>query len=47
MKSCITLSLVPSLKGGPWILWDDLDNHINSFFENIKLEELIDKSKRT
>jgi|TARA_B100000767_G_C19609239_1_gene469126 Rrf2 family transcriptional regulator, iron-sulfur cluster assembly transcription factor len=28
-------------------LWDDLDNHINSFFENIKLEELIDKSKRT
>jgi sugar phosphate isomerase/epimerase len=25
MKSCVTLSLVPSLKGGPWILWDDLD----------------------
>lgn len=24
MKSCITLSLVPSLKGGPWILWDEL-----------------------
>ena len=25
MKSCVTLSLVPSLKGGPWILWDDLE----------------------
>ncbi len=24
MRSCITLSLVSSLKGGPWILWDDL-----------------------
>lgn len=24
MKSCITLSLVPSLRGGPWILWDEL-----------------------
>ena len=24
MKSCITLSLVPSLRGGPWVLWDDL-----------------------
>ena len=24
MKSCITLSLVSSLKGGPWVLWDDL-----------------------
>ena len=22
-------------------LWDKLDNHINGFFENIKLEELI------
>lgn len=29
MKSCITLSLVPSLKGGPWILWDDLADGIN------------------
>ena len=26
-------------------LWDDLDSHINSFFENKKLEDLIDKSK--
>jgi sugar phosphate isomerase/epimerase len=24
MKPCLTLSLVPSLRGGPWILWDDL-----------------------
>mgnify|MGYP001192237265 CR=1 FL=1 len=24
MKSCITLSLVSSLKGGPWVLWDNL-----------------------
>ena len=24
MKSCVTISLVPSLRGGPWILWDDL-----------------------
>ena len=24
MKSCITLSLVPSLRGGPWVLWDEL-----------------------
>ena len=24
MKSCVTISLVPSLQGGPWILWDDL-----------------------
>jgi Rrf2 family iron-sulfur cluster assembly transcriptional regulator len=26
-------------------LWDDLDNHINSFFENKKLEDLVNKSK--
>ena len=24
MKSCVTLSLVPALRGGPWILWDEL-----------------------
>ena len=24
MKACVTISLVPSLRGGPWILWDDL-----------------------
>ena len=24
MKPCLTLSLVPSLRGGPWVLWDDL-----------------------
>ena len=29
MKSCITLSLVTSLKGGPWILWDNLTAGIN------------------
>ena len=28
MKSCITLSLVPSLEGGPWVLWDDLESGI-------------------
>jgi Rrf2 family transcriptional regulator, iron-sulfur cluster assembly transcription factor len=26
-------------------LWDDLDHHINSFFEKIKLEDLIDKGR--
>ena len=25
MKSCITISLVPSLKGGPWVLWGNLE----------------------
>ncbi len=24
MKSAVTISLVPELRGGPWILWDDL-----------------------
>ena len=24
MKPCLTLSLVSSLHGGPWVLWDDL-----------------------
>ena len=24
IKSAVTISLVPSLRGGPWILWDDL-----------------------
>jgi sugar phosphate isomerase/epimerase len=28
MKSCVTLSLVPSLTGGPWVLWGDLENAI-------------------
>ena len=28
MKSCVTISLVPSLKGGPWILWDDLEQSL-------------------
>ena len=27
-------------------LWDDLDNHINSFFEKIKLDDLIKKRKK-
>ena len=26
-------------------LWYDLENHINSFFEKIKLEDLIDKNR--
>ena len=26
-------------------LWDDLEQHINSFFENIKLEDMVDKSR--
>jgi sugar phosphate isomerase/epimerase len=25
VKSCVTISLVPSLRGGPWIYWDDLE----------------------
>ena len=28
MKSCITISLVPSLKGGPWVLWGDLEKNL-------------------
>ena len=28
MKSCVTISLVSSLKGGPWILWDDLEQSL-------------------
>jgi len=24
IKSCVTISLVPSLAGGPWVYWDDL-----------------------
>ena len=27
-------------------LWADLDRHINSFFEKVKLEDLVDKSKQ-
>ena len=27
-------------------LWDDLEQHINSFFEKIKLEDLVDKSRQ-
>jgi sugar phosphate isomerase/epimerase len=33
MKSCVTISLVPSLKGGPWILWDDLEEGLRSASE--------------
>ncbi|MBN2377564.1 MAG: sugar phosphate isomerase/epimerase [Sedimentisphaerales bacterium] len=25
MKSCVTISLVPTLRKGPWIFWDDLE----------------------
>mgnify|MGYP001388664912 CR=1 FL=1 len=28
MKSCVTISLVPSLKGGPWVFWDDLEQSL-------------------
>ena len=28
MKSCVTISLVPSLKGGPWILWNDIEENL-------------------
>ena len=27
-------------------LWDDLDEHINNFFEKVKLEDSIDQKKR-
>ena len=27
-------------------LWDELDQHINGFFEKVKLEDLIDKSRQ-
>ena len=27
-------------------LWDDLEQHINGFFEKIKLEDLVDKSRQ-
>lgn len=41
MKSCVTLSLVPSLKGGPWVLWDDLSegvkNAANLGFDAVEL----------
>ena len=26
-------------------LWDDLEKHINSFFEKVKLDDLVDKNK--
>ncbi len=25
IKSCVTIALVPSIKSGPWILWNDLE----------------------
>jgi sugar phosphate isomerase/epimerase len=28
IKSCVTISLVPSLAGGPWIYWDKLETSI-------------------
>jgi sugar phosphate isomerase/epimerase len=28
IKSCVTISLVPSLAGGPWIYWDELETSI-------------------
>ena len=27
-------------------LWDDLENHINGFFEKVKLEDLVPKEKK-
>ena len=29
IKSSVTISLVPSLAGGPWIYWDDLKTSIS------------------
>ena len=29
MKSCITISLVEEARGGPFVLWDGLENSIN------------------
>jgi sugar phosphate isomerase/epimerase len=26
IKSCVTIALVPQIKTGPWIFWDDLEN---------------------
>ena len=41
MKSCITISLVPSLKGGPWILWDNIETSLRTAaelgFEGVEL----------
>ena len=28
MKSCITISLVRSLNGGPWVLWDNIETSL-------------------
>jgi sugar phosphate isomerase/epimerase len=28
IKSCVTISLVPSLAGGPWIYWDDVETSV-------------------
>ena len=33
MKSCVTISSVPSLKGGPWILWDNLEKSLETASE--------------
>ena len=33
MKPCLTLSLVPSLRGGPWVLWDNLSDGIRKTAE--------------
>lgn len=48
MKSCITLSLVPSLKGGPWILWDDLaDGFKNAAQMGFDMVELFTEGPET
>jgi sugar phosphate isomerase/epimerase len=28
IKSCATIALVPAIKSGPWIDWDDLDKSL-------------------
>lgn len=28
MKSCVTIALVPTIKSGPWIYWDDLETSL-------------------
>lgn len=41
IKSCVTISLVPSLSGGPWIYWDELEISIpkakSAGFEAVEL----------
>ena len=33
MKSCVTVSLLPEARGGPFVFWDDLDAAMKSATE--------------